>query len=58
VSSSKQIEGMAENYLKVYQLTKPYKIEEKKPSNEESPNPKLISSSEFSTEWKGSKHYP
>lgn len=56
VSSAKQVEEMAENYLKVYSLDKPYKIEEKMPVNEESPKPRLVSETEFTTEWKGSKN--
>lgn len=55
VSSSRQVEGDSENYLKVFSLSKPVKIEEKKPTNEESPKPKLVSETEFTTDWKGSK---
>ena len=57
VSSAKQFEKNSENYLRVYSLTKPHKIEEKKPENEESPKPKLVCSTDFTTEWKGSKFY-
>lgn len=55
-SSSRFVEGVTENILKVYSLFKPSKIDSEIPVVKESPPPTLVCQTDFTTEWKGSKH--
>jgi hypothetical protein len=56
ISSSRQVQESSENYLKVYSLNKPQKTDDKVSTAVQNFEPKLISQTEFTTDWKGSKY--